>query len=78
MTGPAIGQIWLPNSKKANRQLHGRYSAKKHVYRQLRGAATHSHHEGFTNTQVGEINTLKNGRVRLSAVAVQAKDGSQQ
>ena len=33
--------------------LHGRFSAKKQVYGQLRGAATHSHNEGLDKHSMG-------------------------
>ena len=33
--------------------LHGRFSARKHVYRQLRDAVRHSHHEELENSVWG-------------------------
>ena len=50
--------IWRPNSNnKKTREiggpLHCRFSAKKQLYGQLRGAATHSHYEALDKHSMG-------------------------
>ena len=40
-------------TREVGEPLHGRFSAKKQVYGQLRGAETHSHHEALDKHSMG-------------------------